>query len=74
MDVPCPRCHQSVSLLTTADVAESLGLAAITVRKRARDRGIGIVVDDRTRLYTATDVAELRMPLKRARPTRTPRV
>jgi hypothetical protein len=57
--IPCPHCHESITLLTAIEVAERLGITTATVTEKARDRGIGIWLDARTRLYTEADADEL---------------
>ena len=57
--IPCPHCSESITLLTAVEVAERLGITVATVTEKARDRGIGIWLDARTRLYTEADAEAL---------------
>lgn len=66
-DIPCPNCHHPVSILTTAQVADRLGLLPVTIAEKARDRGIGLRMDARTRVYTEDDVAALAVDYRQNR-------
>lgn len=48
------------NVLTTAQVAERLGVAGRTIRDRAERYGIGTLVTARMRVFTPADVERLR--------------
>lgn len=66
--IACPGCEHATALYTADDVAERVGLAPVTIRQRAFRRGIGTIVDARTRLYTDADIEALVTPARRGRP------
>lgn len=59
VEIPCPHCASSITLLTAIEVAERLGITTATVTEKARARGVGIWLDARTRLYTEADAESL---------------
>lgn len=56
-----------INVLTTAQVAQELGLSVRRVQTLAQDRGIGQLLTARQRVFTPSDVAKLR-PGKPGRP------
>lgn len=56
-----------LSYLTAREVGARLGVTASLVRRRAKDRNVGLLVTERTRVFTDADVE-----LLRPRPVGTP--
>ncbi len=50
----------TLSYLTAADIAERLGVSASLIRRRAKERGIGIQATERVRLFTEADVEKMK--------------
>lgn len=57
--IPCPHCGEPIVILNATEVAARLGITMSALAEKARDRGIGIWLDARTRLYTEADAEEL---------------